>query len=243
MKNTSNLQYQTTFGDENVKKGIINEMNKLQNQPQSVTQIINIAIVGDAKTGKTALLECFLKESFSDKSTETVLNITKCKFSIKHFNFDLNFFDIGGYMERDKDLVKDYIKNANIILLCHSFEQEFNEENIKVWLDFIEANNSTPCVYLIGCKYDLKVMQDFQKGAKITSLMFYNGNLTSFGERIKTFINNPQNNIKSYHIASSLLNFNVQEMFNTIIKDYIIDIVVANQQPSSGNKNQNCNIF
>lgn len=208
--------------------------------------IIYICVLGEPKSGKTTLIDCFLTETFSDKNYETIINVTKAKINIKNLNLELHLFDLGGYMDRDREILIDYIKSSNIILLCHSFETDFNEENIKNWLDFIEQKSasSNKSIYLVGCKYDLKIMLDYQKGSKITSLMFANDNLTSFGERIKTFINNPHNNLKGYYMASSLLNFNVREMFQNVVKDWIYDNIIS-QNLSKGNQkdNQNCLMF
>jgi small GTP-binding protein len=205
--------------------------------------VINIAILGDPKSGKTSLIECFLKENIEEKNKETVLNIYQSKITEKDFNLDLNYFDISGYYDRDKDLIVDYIKHANIIILCHSFENEFNEEKICFWLEQIQkkAESGRNYIYLVGCKYDIKVMLDYQKGVNTTTIMFPNGNLASFGERIKIFINN--NMIREYFIVSSLLNFNVKEMFHSAIKDYLYDKTLEFNKKGNIKENQNCLIF
>ena len=76
-------------------------------------------------------------------------------------------------------------------------------------------------------KYD-----GFQKGANITTFMFSR-------ERIKNFINT--NSIKEYYIVSSLLNFNVKELFHSIIKDFVYDSLVISSKGDF--KDQNCLIF
>ena len=218
-----------------------NKENKENNSINSY--VINIAILGDPKSGKTSLIECFLKENIEEKNNETVLNIYQSKISEQNFNLDLNYFDISGYYDRDKDLIVDYIKHANIIILCHSFENEFNEEKICFWLEQIQkkAESGRNYIYLVGCKYDIKVMLDYQKGLNTTTIMFPNGNLASFGERIKFFINN--NLIREYFIVSSLLNFNVKEMFHSAIKDYLYDKTLELNKKGNIKENQNCLIF
>lgn len=222
---------------------ILNSLSKSVEVSNSSNAVVNIVILGDPKSGKTSLIECFLNNKIEDKNTDTILNIYQTKFYAKNYNFTINFFEISGYYERDKDLVIDYIKYSNIILLCHSFEQDFSEENFTFWLEQIEkkAELGRGYVYLIGCKYDLKVMMDYQKGVNITTLMFQNGNLASFGERVKTFINN--NLIKEYFLVSSLLNFNIKEMFHSVIKDYIYDNYLINNKNGNSKDNQNCRIF
>jgi hypothetical protein len=139
-------------------------------------------------------------------------------------------------------VIYDYIKIADIFLICHSFDRDFNEEKIRHWVETIEKFSHNRNIYLIGCKYDIKVMNDYLAGQRITSLTFQNDNLTSFGERIKTFINNPEIKIKAYYITSALLNFNVKEMFNSILKDYIYNLFMTSKGKAT-NVNQNCYIF
>lgn len=51
---------------------------------------INIAVMGDPKTGKTSLIECFLNSKFEEKSTDTILNISKTKIIVQNFNIHIN---------------------------------------------------------------------------------------------------------------------------------------------------------
>jgi small GTP-binding protein len=205
--------------------------------------IINIAVLGDQKCGKTSLIESFLSDRVQEKNIDTVLNIYQTKISEKHFNLNINFFDISGYYERDKEIIVDYLKHANIIILCHSFEQDFNEEKLPIWLEIIKKKSDIGknYVYLVGCKYDIRVMVDYQKGSNTTSIMFPNGNLASFGERIKNFVNNHM--IKEYFIVSSLLNFNVKELFHSAIKDFLYDKIVEHNKKNNNSESKNCLIF
>ena len=203
--------------------------------------LINIAVLGDPKCGKTSLIECFLFGSVSERYKDTVLNIYQSNVTEKKFKIDMNFFDISGYYERDRDVVIDYIRMADIILICSSFEQEFNEENINYWMDIVEKNAYRMSgIYLVSTKYDVRVMIDYQKGANITTLIFPNGNLHAYGERIKTYINN--NSIKEYYMVSALLNINVKELFHSIIKDFVYDSLMASNKEIYKD-NQNCTIF
>ena len=202
---------------------------------------INIAVLGDPKCGKTSLIECFLFGGVSDRYKDTVLNIYQSNITEKRFKIDMNFYDISGYYDRDKDLVNDYLRVSDIIIICHSFEQDFNEENVNFWLDIVEKNAfRMKGIYLVSTKFDVKVMMDYQKGANITTLIFPNGNLHAFGERVKTFINN--NMIKEYYIVSSLLNFNVNELFHSIVKDFVYEFLMASNKDIYKDS-QNCSIF
>jgi small GTP-binding protein len=212
--------------------------NLLTKMNQKIT--MNIAVLGDPKSGKTSLIESFLQGTVSERFKDTVLNIYQSNVSEKKFKIDINYFDISGYYERDKDVINEYLRVSDIVIICSSFEQDFNEENINYWLDIVEKNcYRMRGVYLVSTKYDVKVMTDYQKGANITAIMFPNGNLHAFGERIKTYINT--NAIKEYYIVSALINFNVKELFHSIMKDFAYDTLMASNKGEY--KDQNCSIF
>jgi small GTP-binding protein len=201
---------------------------------------INIAVLGDPKSGKSSLIEAFLFGQITERFKDTVINIYQSNITEKKLKIDLNYFEISGNYERDKDAVGDYLRMADVVIICTSFEEDFKEENITHWLETVEANSiNSKSIYLVNTKYDIKVMMDYQKGANTTTLMFANGNLHTFGERIKTFINT--NSIKEYYITSSLLNFNVKELFHSIIKDFVYESLCNSAKLDF--KDQNCVIF
>jgi len=210
---------------------------------ENFNKCINIAVMGDSRCGKSSLIECYLNEKIVEENIETILNIHETKFNLKNLDLTVNIFEISGNFDRDKDLVIDYIKYSHIFLLCYSFENDFVEDKFFFWLDLIEklSENSGNYVYLVGLKYDMRIMIDYQKGLNITTLMFENENLTSFGERIKNFINS--NIIKEYFMVSALLNFNVKEMFSSVLKDNIYDRIYELSKKEDLIENKNCIIY
>jgi GTPase SAR1 family protein len=52
---------------------------------------INICVLGDPRSGKTSLINCYLKKSFEEKTNETIINITKAEARIGTTNFEINF--------------------------------------------------------------------------------------------------------------------------------------------------------
>jgi hypothetical protein len=144
-------------------------------------------------------------------------------------------------MERDWDLMNEYIKKSQIFIICHSLEQDINEIRMNYLSNYVISNSGTNNIYIVGCKYDIKVMNDFQMGNKITALKFQNENLASYGQKIKKFINTPPVK-KGYFLCSSLLNFNIREMINEMILDFVAEMV-ENSERDKGNNNQNCKIY
>jgi GTPase SAR1 family protein len=54
-------------------------------------KIINICVLGEPRCGKTALINCYLNQSFEDKTNDTVINITKADIKIGGTPVEINF--------------------------------------------------------------------------------------------------------------------------------------------------------
>ena len=69
--------------------------------------LINIAVLGDPKSGKTSLIECFLFGSVSERYKDTVLNIYQSNITEKKFKMCAFRFYFGILKQR-------YVINKNI---------------------------------------------------------------------------------------------------------------------------------
>ncbi len=52
---------------------------------------INISVLGDSRSGKTSLVNCYLTQKFEEKTNETIINITKAEAKIGETNVEINF--------------------------------------------------------------------------------------------------------------------------------------------------------
>jgi GTPase SAR1 family protein len=53
---------------------------------------INLAVVGDSKSGKSSLVDCFLSQQVEDQYSETIINITRGEIKIDNeYIVNINF--------------------------------------------------------------------------------------------------------------------------------------------------------
>ena len=52
---------------------------------------INIALVGESKSGKSSLIKCFLFNKIEESNDQTILNITNAKIKIINKTINVNF--------------------------------------------------------------------------------------------------------------------------------------------------------
>jgi hypothetical protein len=85
-------------------------------------------------------------------------------------------------------------------------------------------------------------MKHYQMGEPITDLV-QKSNYDKESSKIVNFVQNNIYNIRSLFIVSSLLNFNVKEMFHSVIKDYMLDYLYSPSSKSFLKDNKECLIF
>lgn len=223
----------------------------------SIQVSFNIIILGDNKSGKSNLVKCFLNKEFDNFNySEDVFKLQVKKFLMNKVLFEVCLYEISGNYARDSEVMSEYLKNAHAYILCHSFDQTFKENNLKKWLNLINASNLNNCpVYLVGCKYDKKLIENIQLNSNhftndyASNLNFNTFNAYQGEEADNTRPNLDEsklsdnsetkqlsfedhaknfitiNNIEKYFYTSALMNINVDTTFDYIIKNIIIDFV------------------
>ena len=192
---------------------------------------INIAIIGKRKCGKSALIKSFLAKSFENDNIDTTLDI----FGKRILIYGQEVFVVISEVSQDKSnfqLAKEIITAAHIIFICYSLEDDFekrNEDIIEGSIGLIEKINKNIPIFMVGCKFDLI------KEENIDIKKIINDNeLTMSGKNVQDYINNKretlENNFCGFYITSSLLNLNIQELFNDAIKTVAIPYVKKYQK-------------
>lgn len=66
--------------------------NKTNQEPPNTTpnNVLNIALIGDSKSGKTSLVECYLNKTFDENYTETIVSVHKTKIKLESHSLILN---------------------------------------------------------------------------------------------------------------------------------------------------------
>ena len=180
---------------------------------------LNIAIIGKRKCGKSALIKSYLEKSFENFNKDTTLDIFGKKILIYGHEVNLVISEVS----QDKSnfqLAKEILGASNIVFICYSLEDDFqkmNEDVIEGSLSLIETLNKKIPIFIVGCKFDLIKEENID-----TKKIINDDELTLSGKNVHDYINNRRENLENnfcgFYITSSLLNLNIQELFNDAIR-------------------------
>ena len=258
-------QNNNTENNNNIDNKNIISLKKSQTLKFSDKLRINITIIGKRKCGKSALIKSYLDKSFENLNKDTTLDIFGKKILI--YNHEVNL--VISEVSQDKSnfqLAKEVIGASHIVFICYSLEDDFqkmNEDVIEGSISLIETIDKRIPIFIVGCKFDLIKEENIE-----TKKIINEDELTLSGKNVHDYINNRRENLENnfcgFYITSSLLNLNIQELFNDAIRtvaipyvkkfqklldDFIANITVPKnetggkkrKQDSNGNNNNNIN--
>ena len=258
-------QNNNTENNNNIDNKNIISLKKSQTLKFSDKLRINITIIGKRKCGKSALIKSYLDKSFENLNKDTTLDIFGKKILI--YNHEVNL--VISEVSQDKSnfqLAKEVIGASHIVFICYSLEDDFqkmNEDVIEGSISLIETIDKRIPIFIVGCKFDLIKEENIE-----TKKIINEDELSLSGKNVHDYINNRRENLENnfcgFYITSSLLNLNIQELFNDAIRtvaipyvkkfqklldDFIANITVPKnetggkkrKQDSNGSNNNNIN--
>ena len=264
-KEEISTQNNNTENNNNIDNKNLISLKKSQTLKFSDKLRINITIIGKRKCGKSALIKSYLDKSFENLNKDTTLDIFGKKILI--YNHEVNL--VISEVSQDKSnfqLAKEVIGASHIVFICYSLEDDFqkmNEDVIEGSISLIETIDKRIPIFIVGCKFDLIKEENIE-----TKKIINEDELTLSGKNVHDYINNRRENLENnfcgFYITSSLLNLNIQELFNDAIRtvaipyvkkfqklldDFIANITVPKnetggkkrKQDSNGSNNNNIN--
>ena len=220
--NNNNIENNTNIENDDI--NTINNKNMITLSKAKTLQFsdklrINITIIGKRKCGKSALIKSYLEKSFENDNIDTTLDIFGKQILLYGHEVSIIISEIS----QDKsnfNLAKEIITASHIIFTCYSLEDDFQKKNddpIEGSISLIEVVNKKIPIFLVGCKFDLSKEENID-----TNKILEEADLTLNGKNIQDYINNKRENLGfnfcGYYVTSSLLNLNIQELFNDAIK-------------------------
>ena len=208
---------------------------------------IHIGIIGPPKCGKTSLLKAFIFKTFNPSLKEdTILNIHKLIITIDLKPIEVIITEIAiNKNTTNETIAGELTKSMDVIFLCHEMKERdtsFNEEDTKKMIAYINniTNKKNILIYLVGCKLDQKFISLGNDTANIYEKK-PPYKLTTYGQRIETFVDG--NKIKKFFETSSLLNFNISELFeHAIISATYSKYKTFHEQKKNTSSKENINI-
>ena len=222
-------------------KNLCEKINEEQNEnPNKNSLTIRITIFGEEKCGKTSLINCYLNKSFSSENEDTIINMYAKKIIINGFNVNLVITELNND-QLNSSIFNEIISESHIIFLCYNININGNisETFIDKYINNINEINEKIPIFIVECKFDLI------SNSLIDSLKIYKNNneKTNSGNEINKFIDLKRNksgkNICGYYITSSLLNINIDNLFNDAIKTVCfpyLDLIINTEKNNEGNK-------
>lgn len=197
---------------------------------------IHITIIGKKKCGKSALIKTYLKKTFNQEKQDTTLDMFAKKILVMGHEVSLVISEVS-QEKVDYQLSKEIISISHIVFICFSLEddlEKMNEEIIEESFGLIQILDKDIPIFLVGCKFDL-IKEENIDNIKLIS----ENELTLNGKNIKEYINSKRESLKNnfcgYYITSSLLNLNIQELFNDAVKTVAMPIVLKYQNELNDN--------
>ncbi|XP_078462291.1 rho-related GTP-binding protein RhoE-like [Lampetra fluviatilis] len=115
-----------------------------------------VVVVGDSRSGKTALLHAFAKDSYPEQYVPTVFENYTASFELEGHRVELIMWDTSGLPHYDNVRPLSY-PDANAILVCFDIARpETLDSVLKKWQGEIQEYCPNTKVFLVGCKSDLR---------------------------------------------------------------------------------------
>ena len=217
-------------GNDNINNNLTDMNNNTSNNSANRLRL-NITIIGKRKCGKSALIKSYLTKSFDNDNKDTTLDIFGKKILILGQEVSLVISEVS-QDNSNFQLAKEILGPSHIVFICYSLEDDFqklNEDVIEGSINLIETIDKNIPIFIVGCKFDL-IKEEYIDVKKILN----ENDLTPSGKNVQDYINNRRenfgNNFCGFYITSSLLNLNIQELFNDAIKTVAIPYIKRYQK-------------
>lgn len=155
-----------------------------------------IIILGDSKTGKTALVEKYADGTFTQNNCMTIgVDLKVREITINDNPIKLYLWDTAG-QERFMSIISSYYKNIDGIIILFDLTNVDSFDNLNVWMNEIKknSNNKDADIIIVGNKADLN-------------------NVSVFDNDVNLFIKKHSEYNMSYYKASAKTGLNVDEIF------------------------------
>ena len=169
------------------------------NEEKIKRKAIRLSIIGDSKTGKTSILNCFLGQKFTFDMISNI-GIDKQEKIMKMNDgteIKVIIWDTAG-QERFHSISSGTIKNSQGIIVAFALDDLSSFNNVITWLQDVREISTNIPIVLFGNKCDLVDNRKVEK------------------EEAEEFANN---NEVTYFETSAKENINIKEGFDKIIEE------------------------
>ncbi|XP_044740611.1 rho-related GTP-binding protein RhoN-like [Chrysoperla carnea] len=123
---------------------------------QSVAQDCKVVVCGDARCGKTSLIQRFITDEFNEVYTPTSFDKYATTYNVGDHRIRYSIWDTSGAQAYDTVRPLAY-QDTSVFLLCfHVGEPQTLDNVVQKWYPEIRAHSDTAPIILCGCQVDLR---------------------------------------------------------------------------------------
>ena len=118
---------------------------------------LKIILLGEVSTGKTSLINIYIKEKFNNEvETTTSPSFFSKLITVEGKNILINMWDTAG-QEQFRSMTKIFIKNADIVLFVYDITRKKTLNELTFWTKYVEffIEKDSAIYGIIGNKIDL----------------------------------------------------------------------------------------
>ena len=129
---------------------------------ENVDKRLKLILLGEVFTGKTSLINIYIKDKFNQNESSTVSPSFYTKLiNIKNKKYIINIWDTAG-QEQFRSMNKIFIKDSDIILFVYDITRKSTLEELSFWIKYVETciGKNMAIYAVIGNKLDLYDKED-----------------------------------------------------------------------------------
>ena len=184
--------------------------------------LFKVVFVGDAKVGKTQIIDKFVENKFSENCASTIgmdFKVKMIKYNDK--NIRLQLWDSSGN-EQIRNTIKNLYNGSNLIVLVYTVDDKNSFDSIPKLVDEVKKQIKNPKFLLVGNKCDLEEERQVSR------------------EEAEKYAE--EKNMKFIEVSAKTGEGISEDMFNSIIQELLDDMEAEEKKEEIQVENHNKNI-
>lgn len=115
---------------------------------------VKVAVVGDAKVGKSSLISSYLFGTFSEEYEETIgVDFFSKSAFLEALMVRMQIWDLSGH-ERFRELIPSYIRDAQAVIVAYDVSNRDSFTHTTQWVKIVRDATTPKAIVLVGTKTD-----------------------------------------------------------------------------------------
>ena len=226
-----NITNNKNINNDNTENLVKLSKNIIENNNNNDKKIIKCILLGHSEVGKTTFFNKIINKI--EKNYLSTIGIETINISAKVYNEEISIklADTAG-QERYRSIAKNFIKNADGILLMFDVTNVESFNSVDYWVKSIKENNQSHIIILVGNKIDSTENRLITKSEAKKKADKYN---------IKYYELSCLNGLNHYEILNELILIGYRNFYEKNKNMNRTDSNSFKLKPKKNNKNENCN--